>query len=113
MLQPHHLKIFANYTEWWEVSYDQHLKSYFWHGTLNMPPSNHSVKWANILPTFGQIVVVTSPPNQGKIGEFLSWFRTPIGLILCANWSVILLVQVPCNSYWANDITQKAILSLL
>ena len=38
MLQPHHLKIFANYTEWWEVSYDQHLKSYFWHGTLNMPP---------------------------------------------------------------------------
>ena len=24
---------------------------------------------------------------------------------------VILLVQVPCNSYWANDITQKAILT--
>ena len=52
-------------------------------------------------------------PPKGKIGEFLSWFRTSIRLILCVNWSVTLLVQVPCNSYWANDITQKAILSLL
>ena len=39
-------------------------------------------------------------PVRGILGNFFWVFRTPSGWVLTKNWFVIMLVQVPYNSYW-------------